>query len=119
MAPLPLCEATQTARAIVLSVTFHREAFMRRVARVIVLLALSIGFGFAVGRTQTTEPDFELVVTAPAGETKVECRRGCGLAWVERGLALAAKPSSSFTFECSGADVARCSSARIGGWVRR
>jgi len=92
---------------------------MRRVASVIVLLAVGIGFGFAVGRAQTTEPDFELVVTAPAGETKVECRRGCGLVWVERGLPRAAKPSPSFTFECSGTGAGRCSSARIGGWVKK
>jgi hypothetical protein len=92
---------------------------MRRVASVIVLLAVGIGFGFVVGLAQTTEPDFELVVTAPAGETKVECRRGCGLAWVERGLPRAAKPSPSFTFECSGTGAGRCSSARIGGWVKK
>ena len=92
---------------------------MRRAAGVFVMLVVGSSLGFAVGRAQTTEPDFELVVTAPAGETNVECRRGCGLVWVERGLPATARPSPSFTFECSGTDAGRCSSARIGGWVRK
>ena len=92
---------------------------MRRNLTLIALLVVGIGFGFAMGWAQTTEPDFELVVTAPAGETKVECRRGCGLVWVERGVNPAAKPIPTFTFECSGAGVERCSSSRIGGWVQK
>ena len=91
---------------------------MRRTLLHIALLAVGIAFGFAVGKAQTTQPDFELVVTAPTGETKVECRRGCELVWVER-VNPTAKPSPTFTFECSGTDVGRCSSARIGGWVKR
>ena len=91
---------------------------MRRIIRLSALVMLGVGFGFAVGRAQSALPDFELVVTAPAGETKVECRRGCELVWIER-MNPAAKPSSTFTFECSGTDVGRCSSARIGGWIKQ
>src|SRR5213592_2352183 len=32
------------------------------------------------------EPDFELVVDAPAGPTTITCVRGCRLMWVERGI---------------------------------
>jgi hypothetical protein len=77
-----------------------------------------VGLGWAVGKAQTSQPDFELVVTAPAGETNVECRRGCELVWVERGINPNAKPQSTFTFSCSGGGAQQCSSARIGGWVK-
>ena len=87
---------------------------MRRVASVIVLLAVGIGFGFSVGRAQTTEPDFELVVTAPAGETKVECRRGCGLVWVERGLAPAANSRQRVVSEAMFQYVGDCGRLRVG-----
>jgi hypothetical protein len=66
-------------------------------------------------KAQTSSADFELIVNAPAGETSIECVRGCRLKWIERG-STAAIPQSSFTFACSGT-AARCSSARIGGWV--
>ena len=59
------------------------EVSMRRTLLHIALLAVGIAFGFAVGKAQTPQPDFELVVTAPPGETKVECRRGCELVWVD------------------------------------
>jgi hypothetical protein len=92
---------------------------MRHIAFRVTISALLLGLGWAVGKAQTTQPDFEVVVTAPAGETTVECRRGCELVWVERGLNPAAKPQSTFTFACSGGGVNRCSSARIGGWLTR
>jgi hypothetical protein len=91
---------------------------MQRTALRVAISALLIGLGWTVGKAQTTQPDFELIVTAPAGETTVECRRGCELVWVER-VNPAARRLSTFTFECSGGSVERCSSARIGGWVKR
>ena len=74
--------------------------------------------GWIAGKAQTLSPTFELVVNAPAGETTVECVKGCELAWVERGVNPNAIPKPSFTFKCSGAAVTRCSSARVGGWIR-
>ena len=46
--------------------------------------------GNGMGRGESCSnprPDFELIVNAPAGETRIECVRGCGLLWVERGIA--------------------------------
>jgi hypothetical protein len=62
-------------------------------------------------------PDFELIVDAPGGETTVECRRGCDLAWVERGVNPSSRPVPTFKFACGSQD--RCSSFRIGGWMKR
>jgi hypothetical protein len=58
-----------------------------------------------------------LIVNAPAGETTVECRRGCEMAWVERGVNPVSKPMQTFKFACGGGGRERCSSLRIGGWV--
>jgi hypothetical protein len=71
--------------------------------------------GYLVGRAQPSAPTFELVVEAPGGQTTVRCVKGCTLAWVERGLNPRSKSLPQFEFSCSGS--ARCSSARIGGWV--
>jgi hypothetical protein len=90
---------------------------MKRTARRVVIAAALIGLGWAAGKAQTAQPDFELVVDAPAGTTNVECRRGCGLLWVERGTHDASQAQQTFTFSCSGPN--RCSSARVGGWVKR
>jgi hypothetical protein len=92
-----------------------KEGPMRTVVQFVVGVML-FGFGWAIGRVQNTEPDFELIVRAPAGETTIECSRGCTLAWVERGVNPRSKPSSSFTFACSGASVRTCASGKIGGW---
>jgi hypothetical protein len=90
---------------------------MRRLVFRGAIAAMLIGLGWVAGRTQTPQPDFEIVVDAPVGETSVECRRGCELAWVERGINPAATPQRTFTFKCSG--IYRCSSARIGGWLTK
>ena len=80
------------------------------VAVVVALLA-----GWAAGRAQTSNPDFELTVSAPGGETAIECVRGCALSWVERGLNPNSDVMSKFTFTCGASE---CSSGRIGGWLR-
>jgi hypothetical protein len=89
---------------------------MRRAVVRVVVAAVLIGIGWTAGKAQSTQPDFELVIFSPSGKTTVECRRGCELAWIERGQEPRAKAQSSFTFGCSG--VERCSSSRIGGWVK-
>ena len=92
--------------------------------RVAVALGLVVA-GWAVGKAQTLQPDFEFLVNAPTGETTVECVRGCELAWVQRGLNSDSKPMPTFTFKCgsggSGGSTTepRCSSFRVGGWIKR
>jgi hypothetical protein len=92
---------------------------MRRTTIRLTAAAILVALGWAAGRAQSSKPDFELVVTGPAGQTTVECRRGCELAWVERGVNANARPMPTFEFGCSGGGVTRCSSARIGGWLRQ
>ena len=88
----------------------------RKALQAIVAVAL-IGLGWAAARAQTPEPNFELVVDAPAGPTTINCVRGCTLMWVERGLNPNGRPQPSFEFSCTGSAVQRCSSARVGGWI--
>jgi hypothetical protein len=83
--------------------------------RTVVALAL-VGAGWAAAKAQTSSADFEIVVNAPVGETTIECVRGCGLAWVERGDP-GGPGSPTFTYRCSGGTVTRCSSSRVGGWI--
>jgi len=91
---------------------------MRRSAmgKLTVAVAL-VAAGWGVGRAQTTTPDFEVIVDAPVGETRIECVRGCRLSWIERGLNPGANASPTFTFACSNTGDGRCSSARVGGWI--
>jgi hypothetical protein len=88
---------------------------MIRTSLRIALAAALVGLGWVAGQAQTSQPDFEVVVNAPSGETTIECVRGCDLAWVERGVNANAIPTQSFRFACNGA---RCSSYRVGGWVK-
>lgn len=87
-------------------------------ARIIIALAL-VGAGWALAKAQPVQPDFELVVHTPVGQTTVECVRGCEMAWVERGINPEAKPMPTFSFGCSGTPSGRCSSYKIGGWIKR
>jgi len=92
---------------------------MRRTAyRVLIAVGL-ITLGWAAGSSQTPQPDFEIVVDAPVGATTVECRRGCALAWVERGDPATKTPTPTFSYECGGPTTQRCSSHRIGGWIKK
>jgi len=85
--------------------------------RIVMVVAL-VGLGWLAGQAQTTQPDFEIVVTAPPGQVNVRCARGCALSWVERGLNPNATATPSFTFSCNATSGPNCSSARIGGWIR-
>ena len=90
---------------------------MIRTSLRIATVAALITLGWIAGRAQTTTPDFEIIVDAPSGQTTIECVRGCDLAWVERGLNPNSTPMRTFEFACHGA--ARCSSSKVGGWIKR
>ena len=81
------------------------------------LAVVLIFIGWAVGRAQSPEPAFELVVNAPVGETTIECVKGCELVWVARGVNPNDTPKPTFTFKCG--NMQRCSSGRVGGWLTR
>jgi hypothetical protein len=87
----------------------------RTILRLGIALIL-VGAGWAAGRAQTSGPDFELIVNAPGGQTRIDCVRGCKLAWVERGVPPGGASDPGFSFSCT-AD--RCSSAKVGGWVQK
>jgi hypothetical protein len=93
---------------------------MRRTAYRVLLAAGLIALGWAAGSSQTSQPDFEIVVRSPGGDTTVECRRGCALAWVERGDPAATEPMPTFSYGCRGSESpTTCSSGRIGGCVKK
>ena len=87
-------------------------------SRRIVMVAALVGIGWVAGKAQASEPDFEVIVNAPQGETTLECVRGCKLAWVERGVNANAIPTQSFKFACRGTADSRCSSFEVGGWIK-
>lgn len=91
----------------------------RILVRFIIAVAL-IAAGWVAAKAQPSTPDFEIVVDAPAGETSITCKRGCNLAWVERGVNPNSTPIRTFAFKCGGGPPeGRCSSATVGGWITR
>ena len=91
---------------------------MKRLVLRTLMAVVLVALEWAAGTAQTTQPDFEFVVSSPAGDTQVECLRGCKLSWVERGLNPNAQLQPTFTYSCN-APQGRCSSNRIGGWITR
>jgi hypothetical protein len=87
--------------------------------RLTVAAVALMGVGWSVGWAQGSQPDFELVVNAPAGETTISCKRGCNLAWIARGVPKEGGTLREFRFSCGGKDTTRCSSYEVGGWVAR
>ena len=85
---------------------------VRLAVRVVVALTL-VGLGWTAGKAQPFPPRIELVVEAPAGVTRVECRSGCDFG---RSTSRMRTPQTMFTFSCPGSK--RCSSEPIIGWVR-
>ena len=84
------------------------------------LLALGLVFGgWSIGRAQARMHDFEIVIDAPVGRTRVECVKGCQLAWIERMVPGTVTPEKTeFWYECGGnSPTQRCGSGRIGGWI--
>ena len=86
---------------------------MKRKAGVALIAMTFVLIGWVAGRAQIRNPDFEIVVNAPDGETTIDCVKGCSLMWIERGISNSA-PMLHFRFSCRGAQ--RCGSGRIGGW---
>ena len=73
-----------------------------------------LGTGWIAAKAQSQAPTFELRVDAPEGQTKIQCIRGCKLAWVERGVNPNSAPIATFEYGCNGAP--RCQSGTVGGW---
>ena len=90
---------------------------MKRLAVRAVIACCLVLSGWVLANAQRSQPDFEIVVSSPGGETTVECRRGCGLSWFERGLNPRATTMKTFSFGCTSGD--RCGSGVIGGWLER
>ncbi len=74
-----------------------------------------VGLGWAAARAQSTGPDFELIVNAPGGDTSIQCVSGCTLKWTERGINPDDSGQQMFTYGCR---APRCSSGRVGGWIK-
>ena len=89
---------------------------MIRTSLLIAIAAALVGLGWTAAKAQSSQPNFEIVVNAPEGETTVQCVRGCNLAFVERGLNPNQTPTPTFTFSCR-APGSRCSSMKVGGWI--
>ena len=83
--------------------------------------ALLLLVGWALGRAQTSSPDFEIVVTTTSTNssiaTAVKCVRGCNLSWVQRGVNPQAKALREFEFSCTGGSS--CGSGTVGGWLQK
>jgi hypothetical protein len=77
----------------------------------VIVAAGLIALGWTIGKAQPRQP---LMVKAPAGETRIECVRGCEPMWVERGLNPNDTRRASFSFGCS---AERRSSGTVGGWI--
>jgi hypothetical protein len=90
---------------------------MARTVALILFAVVLVAIGWIAGaKAQSSSPDFELIVNAPAGETTVECARGCKLAWVERGFNPNQGTDAKFTYSCG---AVRCLSGKVGGWISR
>jgi hypothetical protein len=90
---------------------------MIRTSLLIAIAGALVGLGWTVAKAQSSQPNFEIVINAPEGETTVQCVRGCNLAFVERGLNPNQTPTPTFTFNCRNAPDRRCSSMKVGGWI--
>jgi hypothetical protein len=74
-----------------------------------------LSIGWVAGRAQDRTGDFELAIEAPAGRTRVECVRGCGLIG-KRDLSNA-RAGQMVVYEFSCGSSARCN-AVIAGFER-
>lgn len=86
----------------------------RSTLRTLLVAITMLGIGWIVGHAQSSTPDFELSISAPSGQTTVECISGCELNWWERPNPNSAR-QARFTYSCTGQ---RCESGRIGGWLK-
>jgi hypothetical protein len=89
----------------------------RWIVRLLVALLL-VAAGWSAGRAQSSEPDFEILVSASVADTKIECVKGCTLTWSERGISPNAVRRSHFRYGCGVVNPpATCSSGKIAGWI--
>jgi hypothetical protein len=89
---------------------------MRRLTVYLVIAFGLISIGWVAGRAQDRTGDFELTIDAPAGRTRVECVRGCGLIG-KRDLANP-RAGQMPVYEFSCGSSGRCN-AVIAGFQRR
>jgi hypothetical protein len=69
-----------------------------------------VALGCAAAKAQVSAPVFELIVNAPAGETTIECARGCEIS------TLGERAQATFKYSCRNSPNDRCG-ARIAGWL--
>ena len=96
------------------------EGQMFRTSLRIAIAATLVGMGWMAAQAQKSQPDFEIVVDAPEGYTAIHCVRGCELAYFEGGLLNPHNaPIPTFKFQCRVTPDLRCSSRKVGGWIKR
>jgi hypothetical protein len=88
---------------------------MKRLIVQAILGVVLAGGGWALGAAQTRAGDFELRIDAPAGATRVECLRGCGLIGI-RDLPGPAVQMRVYDFDCNAVD--RCQ-ATVAGFLQK
>ncbi len=89
---------------------------MARLALIAPIVFVSLATGWAAAKAHTPQPDFELLVDAPVGQTHIKCVKGCTLLSVET-MDPEAKPTPNFSILCGGSSLLRCPPERVGGWV--
>jgi hypothetical protein len=88
----------------------------RTIARIGIAVVLVLA-GWTLGRGQSAQPDFILLVDSPIGATNVQCVRGCELVFGRSVNNPHALHMPNFSYSCSGGQ--RCSSQEIAGWIKR
>jgi hypothetical protein len=64
--------------------------------------------GGSAGRAQTQVADFEMTITAPAGQSVIECHRGCDFQVDVGDTSGLPRPNTRFPFRCGGSGVETC-----------
>ena len=85
---------------------------MRQIAIRGVLAFGLVALGWIAGSASQSQADFILHVTAPGGETKVTCVRGCTLQFI-RNAPDRTKAQPEFLYSCS---ASKCE-GEMQGWV--
>lgn len=89
---------------------------MARLALIAAIVFASLATGWVAAKAYAPEPDFELLVDAPVGQTHIKCIKGCTLLSLETQRP-DAKPTPSFSIGCGGSSVLRCPPEKVGGWI--
>jgi len=88
---------------------------MPAIRKALLSLAL-LALGWTVGYAQRSEPQFTLLIDAPAGETTIECASGCALIGSRDLGNPNAGRMKKYGYGCSGRSFERCS-ASVAGWL--